>query len=154
MSKDTTSDKVSNPRNSLGILRSLDFQRDTEYLREVSSVGETTRLAHCQAACQLLPCFKGDDLLVELVDNLLVAKNGTICAFDTQAEKSTLEDSNVSEGQMISPIGMLTYGRSSEGRLMVSNKAVMPTNLDFTVSFPQPWEDQAHVDTSEMGLIR
>jgi len=38
--------------------------------------------------------------------------------------------------------------------LIVSNKAVMLTNLDCTVSFPQPVKRPAYIDTSEMGLIR
>jgi hypothetical protein len=49
MGEDTSCDKVPNPRNGLGILRSLNFQRDTEYLGETTSVGEAARLAHRQA---------------------------------------------------------------------------------------------------------
>jgi hypothetical protein len=73
MSEDTSCNQVSDPRNGLCVLRSLDFQRDTEYLGEVASVGETTRLAHCQATYQLLPDSEDGDLLVQLVHDLLVA---------------------------------------------------------------------------------
>jgi hypothetical protein len=38
---------------------------------------------------------------------------------------------------------------------MVSNKAVMLTNLDYAVSFPLGIMSKgAHIDTGEMGLIR
>jgi hypothetical protein len=105
MGEDTSCDKVPNPRNGLGILRSLNFQRDTEYLGETTSVGEAARLAHRQAGRQLSPNLTGDDSLVQLVHDLLVTKDGTICAFDAQAEKSALEDSDVSAGQMDPPSG-------------------------------------------------
>jgi hypothetical protein len=49
MGEDTSCNQVSDPRNGLGILWSLDFQRDTEYLGETTSVGEAARLAHRQA---------------------------------------------------------------------------------------------------------
>jgi len=106
MSEDTSCDQIPDPRNSLCVLRGLDFQSDTEDLGEIASVGETTRLAHCQATRQLLSFFKGDDLLVELVHDLLMTQDSPVCAFDTQAEKSALEDSNVSICQMTLPCGM------------------------------------------------
>jgi len=49
MGEDTSCDQIPNPGNGLCVLRSLDLQRDTEYFREVTSVGEAARLANRQA---------------------------------------------------------------------------------------------------------
>jgi hypothetical protein len=72
MSEDTSCKQVSDPRNSLGILGGLDFQRDTEHLGETTSVGEAARLAHCQATYQRLLELTGEDSLIQLVHDLLM----------------------------------------------------------------------------------
>jgi hypothetical protein len=73
MGEDTSCNQIPDPRNGLGILRSLDFQRDTEYLGEIASVCEAARLADGQAACQHLSEVLYGDLLIQLVHYLLVA---------------------------------------------------------------------------------
>jgi hypothetical protein len=63
-----------------------------------------------------------------------MAQYGSICPLDAKAEKSVLENSNVSANQHCRDHLVWTHGRSSDGRLIVSNKAVILTNFDCIIS--------------------